>query len=125
MNTEEISKVINNLCKVSMCDPIIETDFDDIDETFKGDSKEHFIVEFGIPTPNITVTVGQKIMIDDIIAYMDNIPVRSQITGTITEVHDRYIVGKYNTDINDLLAMYNLSEGSTDDDIMKQFNLKL
>lgn len=125
METENISKLIQNLCKVSMCDPISDTDFDNIDDSYKDTSKEHFIVEFGVTDPTILVTVGQKIYLGDTIAIMDNIPVKSKNNGEITEVYDRYIVGKYTTDIEELLSQYNLSEKTTDKDIMKQFNLNL
>lgn len=125
-NKEKLMSLIDNLCKVSMCDPIEETDFDFIDSLAPGDiNTERFIIEFGVRKPKILVSVGQHIKLDDIIAYMNDIPVKSKVCGKITEINDRYIIGIYETDVDAILAMYNLSENMTEQDVLKQFDIKL
>ena len=124
-NDYNIKNIINTLCKVSMCDPQEETDFDALNGRVERSGAEKFIVEFGVKRPKITVSVGQHIKLDDVIAYMNDIPVRSKICGTITEITDRYIVGIYNTDVDAILASYGLSENMTEADLLKQFDIKI
>jgi hypothetical protein len=109
-----------------MCDTVEETDFRHIDSLSPGDSEtERFVIEFGVKRPIINVSVGQHIKIDDIIAYMNDIPVKAKFCGVITEVTDRYIIGIYETNVDNILAMYNLSENMTEQDLLKQFNINI
>jgi hypothetical protein len=109
-----------------MCDPQEITDLKFIDSLAKGDPEtERFIIEFGSRKPIINVSVGQHIKLDDVIAYMNNVPVKSKVCGTITEVNDRYIIGIYDTDVDMLLNMYGLSENMTESDILKQFDITI
>lgn len=125
-NNEKIMYLLDSLCKVSMCDPIEETDFNFIDSLVPGDvNTERFIIEFGTRKPVIIVQVGQYIKLDDTIAYMNDIPVKSKVCGRITEVNDRYIIGIYETNVDALLSMYNLSENMTENEIFKQFDIKI
>lgn len=125
-DNEKILNLLDELCKVSMCDPIEETDMDYIDSLAPGDpNTERFIIEFGTRKPNITVNVGQHIKLDDVIAYMNDIPVKSKICGIITEITDRYIIGIYETDVDRILEMYNLSENMTENDLLKQLDINL
>lgn len=112
----EIDSSILKLCRISMCPPRENTDVDYLIENANSfeDNPDMFCVEFGTKSPVITVSVGQEINIDDIICYMKNIPVRSQIHGKITEVTTRYIIGEYikdtdSTSIDILKTKYNLS----------------
>lgn len=123
MTNDIIKNLINSICKVSMCEPQIETNLNEIDNIFKVYNKEKFIIEFGSENPIITVHEGQDIMIDDTIAIMDDVPVKSKVCGTILEINEKYIVGKYINDIDKLLSIYNLSSESSNDDITKQFNI--
>jgi hypothetical protein len=125
-NNEKIMSLLDTLCKVSMCDPVEETDLNFIDSLAPGDvNTERFVVEFGVRKPKILVSVGQHIKLNDVIAYMNDIPVKSKICGRITEVTDRYIIGIYETDVDTILSMYNLSENMTEDDLLKQFDIKI
>lgn len=125
-NINDITNILGGLCKVSMCDPLETTDLKFIDSLAKGDPEtERFIIEFGSRKPIINVSVGQHIKLDDVIAYMNDIPVKSKVCGTIIEVNDRYIIGIYDTDIDMLLNMYGLSENMTESDILKQFDITI
>lgn len=124
-NNNNIQKLLNTLCKVSMCDPQEATDLDYLDNMNKVSGSDKFIVEFGVRKPIIKVSVGQHIRLDDIIAEMNGIPVKSKINGTITEVTDRYIIGVYDTDVDAILASYGLSENMTEKDLLKQFDIQL
>lgn len=124
-NDSNIKNILNTLCKVSMCDPQEETDFDALNDRAERSGAEKFIVEFGVKRPKIMVDVGQHIKLDDVIAYMNDIPVRSKICGTITEITDRYIVGIYDTDVDAILTSYGLSENMTEADLLKQFDIKI
>ena len=122
---EDITKLFQGLCKVSMCDPESTTDFDFLDQVYNDYRKEKFIIEFGTLKPKIFVEVNQLIKLDDVIAEMDGMPVKSKVCGRITEITDRYIIGIYSTNADELLELYNLSENMTDNDIIKQFNLNI
>lgn len=124
-NDSNIKNLINSLCRVSMCDPLEETNFDALNDNAERSGAEKFIIEFGVKHPNILVSIGQHIKLDDIIAYMNDIPVRSKVCGTITEITDRYIIGLYDTDVDAILASYGLSENMSEADLLKQFNIKL
>lgn len=77
-------------CRISLCEPEVETKIEDIP-----DNSNKFVVELGTTNPNILLTEGQTINVDQVIGYMNNIPVKSIINGTITEVTDRYFIGTY------------------------------
>lgn len=125
-DNQNLISLLDTLCKVSMCDPVENTDLDFIDSLAPGDpNTERFIIEFGVRKPVILVSVGQYIKLDDIIAYMNDIPVKSKVCGRITEVNDRYIIGIYETNIDTILSMYGLNENMTTDDVLKQFNIKI
>ena len=124
-NDLNIKNLVDTLCKVSMCDPLEESALDALNEVAERSGAEKFIVEFGVKKPNILVNVGQHIKLDDIIAYMNGIPVRSKICGVITEITDRYIVGVYETDTDAILASYGLSENMSKTDLLKQFDIKI
>lgn len=97
--TEQLDNIMQ-LCKVSMCPPEVNTDTSYLDENatcFNGDST-HFVVEFGSTQTEILATPGQHISVDDPIAYMRGIVVKSQLNGTITSKTDRYIIGDYDID---------------------------
>jgi len=88
------------------------------------DSAERFVIEFGSNNPTITVEVNQHIKIDDTIAYMKGIPVKSKINGIITEVTDKYIIGTYETDYNEILSSLGLSAEMTEEDFKNKFGLQ-
>ena len=97
MTEEELIK----LCRVSMCPPEQNTDTDYITQNsplFNGDST-HFVIEFGSTQTTEVVQAGQLIDYDNVIAYMRGIKVKSKIKGTVTESHPRYIIGRYDSDI--------------------------
>lgn len=100
MTTNEQLDNIMRLCRVSMCPPVISTDTSYLEEnsTSFNWSNTHFVIEFGSEQTQILVTPGQHISIDDPIAYMRGIVVKSQINGTITERTNRYVIGNYDTD---------------------------
>ena len=124
-STDNLKSILNTLCKISMCDPKESTNFDAIDDMYKSYGVEKFVIEFGTLNPEILVTVGQHIRLDDVIAKMKNIDVKSKVCGTITEVNERYIIGTYDTDIDAILSSYGLGEDMTESDILKQFNIKI
>lgn len=113
---------LQSLCSVSMCPPQVVTDIDIIlnNATAFNDvgASKHFVIEFGVNHPTILVSPGQSIKIDDIIAYINEIPVYSKIAGTITEVNEKYIIGDY-LEQNDLLSQYGLNESITEEDIKR------
>lgn len=114
MTNEEFQK----LCKVSMCDPIVETNVEDVLKNapiFNGGPNEKFIIEFGGTDVTIKVSVGDHINIDDTIAIINLFPVTSKVAGTITEVSERYIIGKY--DIED----YSSYIGQSEEDMRARF----
>lgn len=105
-------------CCISTCLPDTSTNLDYVLDSgiFNSiSSPEKFVVEFGTEQPTIILTPGQKIKVDQTIGYMRGISVNSKINGTITEVTDRYFIGVYdnNTDniLNDL-GLNDLSEKS-------------
>lgn len=125
MIDNNIKNILNTLCKVSMCDPQESTDLNYIDKMNRYSEAEKFIIEFGTLKPTIKVSVGQHIKLDDTIAEMNGIPVKSKINGTITEITNRYIVGVYDTDVDAILSAYGLNESLTQSDLLKQFNIQI
>jgi hypothetical protein len=132
LNQEQIIngfQALQRLCKISICPPDETTDFDQLFSVSTGmdggtDSAERFVIEFGSSNPTISVSVNQHIKIDDTIAYMKGIPVKSHINGIITEVTDKYIIGTYETDYNEILSSLGLSAEMTEEDIKNRFGLQ-
>ena len=91
------------ICKVSMCPPQQKTDIDyilDNSPLLNGEGS-HFVIEFGSKETKNVVSAGKHIDYDDVIATMRGIKVKSKIKGTITESNNRYIIGEYDTNIDD------------------------
>lgn len=118
------------LCRVSMCPPEQETDVDYILQNsplFNGDST-HFVIEFGSQQTSNVVKAGQHINQDDVIAFMRGIKVKSKVKGIVRESTSRYIIGDYDTDINDFNLNFDekslKSQGTSDfdkiNDILKE-----
>jgi len=132
LNQEQIVnefQALQKLCRISICPPEETTDFDQLFSDSTGmdggaNSSERFVIEFGSDNPTITVSVNQHIKIDDTIAYMKGIPVKSHINGIITEVTDKYIIGTYETDYNEILSSLGLSAEMTEEDIKNRFGLQ-
>lgn len=101
------------LCRISVCPPDVSTDIEYINDNSpyfnEVESPEGFIIEFGVDNPSISVSAGQHIGVDDIIAYMNGIQVKSKISGVVTEVHNKYIIGVFDENIEQ--AMENLGLG--------------
>lgn len=121
MATNDIDSLLR-LCKISICPPEETTDFDKLFRESTGmdggvDSPERFVIEFGSQNSSINVNVGDTIHMDDIIGYMRGIPVKSKISGKITEVHEKYIIGEYDTDYEEILSSFDLSGNLSDIDI--------
>lgn len=104
----EAEILMENLCRVSMCSPIVETDIEyemENSPLLNGiGNAEGFVIEFGTDDVMIKVTPGDSIDQDTIIAEMEGIPVYSKIKGKITEVHEKYIIGEYDLSIVDDLS---------------------
>lgn len=103
------------LCRVSMCEPIKETDTDYLDKSspLGGGTNRKFVVEFGCKNFALTVKPGQTISEDDILGYMNGKPVRSKLRGKILEVYSNYFIGEYSSDIDGELLKY-LGEGGAE-----------
>jgi len=117
--------LLEKLCKISMCDPDDSLDVDYVidNSCLGGTGSEHFVIEFVNKNPVFTVTVGQKIHEDDIIGYIENYPVKSQVSGIITQVTSRYIIGDYLSSIDEMLdSLLENGEISTDK-ILAKFGL--
>jgi hypothetical protein len=91
---------LERLCKISLCDPEVTTDADalcDNSGAFSdpSSSSKGFVAELSAKNVRIIVSTGQTINEDDIIAYMDDLPLRSIMKAKIVEVNPRYIIGEY------------------------------
>lgn len=121
METQQLDlNALKCLCKISVCPPEESTDFEKLGSTGMDggtNAAERFIIEFGTQNPSILVSVGQKIGINDVIATMKGIPVKSKVAGTITEKTDKYIIGEYETDCESILSSIGLSSDMTEEDL--------
>jgi len=101
MNTAEA--FMEKLCKVSMCPPEENSDADYIvnNSPIFNEAKK-FIIEFGCENVKVAVSVGQKVDETTILAYMEGLPVTSKVYGTITEVNEKYIIGEYLSDADEI-----------------------
>lgn len=113
------------LCRVSMCEPIKETDTDYLSDNcpLGGGTNKKFVVEFGCKNFVINVTPGQTISEDDILGYMNNKPVRSKIKGKVLEVYPNYFIGEYSTDIEGYINEFMENGEASEDKIKKMFGL--
>lgn len=91
------------LCKVSMCDDISSTDTSDWYNQF--DTSEYIIIEFNI-NYNFTILLAenQNININDIIAYIDGVPVKSRKSFIVVETGQNYIIGRYTVNADNMLS---------------------
>lgn len=96
-------------CCISMCDPDSSTNLEYVLNSGL-QSPDKFVVEFGTESPKILLVPGQKISVDQIIGYMRGIKVRSKLSGTITEITDRYVIGTYNNNVNDVLKQLGIDD---------------
>jgi len=115
MAAQDPNSLESKLGCISICPPEVKTRFEDL-ASVRSDAatSDRFIVEFGYPKTQIMVTEGQRIKMNDMIATMKGIAVKSKIIGTVTEVHENYIIGKYETDVS---KMVGISENSTQQEI--------
>jgi hypothetical protein len=100
-------------CCISICEPDSSTDLDYVINSGLGNNIScpgKFVVEFGTEKPIILLTPGQRISIGQIIGYMRGIKVRSKINGIITDVTDRYFIGIYDHNSDEILRQLNLSD---------------
>lgn len=108
-----------DLCHISLCPPDVSTDIEYVIESpieFENDPNG-FIIEFGMEKPDIKVSSGKSISNDQIIAYMRGIPVKSKLSGMITEVHDRYIIGTYDDNMESALENTGLGDDVSEDSL--------
>lgn len=103
-------------CSISVCPPESSTNFDDI---LKNGMPSRFVVEFGSDHPEIIVVPGQSIKIDQIIGYINGMPVRSKINGKVIEVDEKYFIGEYDLDIHSALINTGFGFDLTDDELNK------
>lgn len=115
----EAEKLMENLCRVSMCSPVVETDVEyemENSPLLNGIGNcDKFVIEFGTENVSVKVSPGDLIDQNTIIAEMENIPVYSKVKGKITEVHEKYIVGEYDLSIVDDL------NGKSEDELVEYF----
>lgn len=104
-------------CRINLCEP--PTHDNEIPQITDGVKK--FIVEFGSEKTSINVYKDKKIKLNDIIGYIDNIPVKSKLNGKILEVYQKYIVGEYDTDIDEMLGDLGLSRDMKQEDLQAKF----
>lgn len=115
LNTQEningqIERIFK-LCKVSMCPPQVDTDTSYLEKNspiMNGDNT-HFVIEFGSDQTEILVSEGQHIKLNDPIAYIRGIPVKSTIEGKIRQVNDRYVIGDYDIDASSYIGDFDES----------------
>ena len=108
-----------DLCHISLCPPDTSTDIEYVIETpieFENDPNG-FIIEFGMDSPDIIVSAGKSISNDQVIAYMSGIPVKSKLTGIITEVHEKYIIGTYDENYQSSIENLGLGDNISEDSI--------
>ena len=119
MESEELIR----LCRISMCDPVRETDVEYLKDNspLSGGTCKKFVVEFGCLDRVIKLVPGQIISEDEIIGYMNNKPVRSKIKGKITEVYPEYFVGEYIMDIESEIEKYLGALGVSEMNDVKSF----
>ena len=113
-----------DLCHISLCPPDVSTDIEYvIDSPIEFDNNSNgFIIEFGMDNPDIKVSAGKSISNDQIIAYMRGIPVKSKLSGMITEVYDRYIIGTYEDNAESAIENTGLGDNISEDSIVSLYN---
>lgn len=100
-NTNNVSMEDCFPCKVSMCDTSDDTNIDDLlNSTYSSDSWpiRKVAVEIGqdlFPVSRLCVEVNQHIHIDDIIGYIDEVPIYSKIDCSVQIVEPSYFVAWY------------------------------
>ena len=105
-NVPNISDNINCLCKVSMCETIDDTDT--TDWTAWLDKPADIIIEFDMRLNySIIISVGQSVLLNDIIGYINNIPIKARDEFIVTEIGKNFIIGKYQSSEYDSLLTQN------------------
>ena len=100
-------------CCISLCDPDSSTNLDYVlNSGLLNGVPDKFIVEFGSENSTILAVPGQRISVDQTIGYMRGLPVNSKISGTVTDVTDRYFIGEYDNTADGVLKDLGLSDFS-------------
>ena len=100
-NTEDSAEETNSglPCKITMCPPEEQTDTNSLfnNSSIIASSPTNVIVEFDKNIKNLVTYFqeGQHIRIDDVIARVDKVPVKSKIDCNVREVHPTYFLAEY------------------------------
>lgn len=94
-----------------------------------------YIIEFGKDIENFKISVknNEKIELEKIIGYINEIPIKSKIQGTVKYLTDRHIVinknmiftDEFNNELNVLLNKISSSEKSDVENVMSEFAEKM
>ena len=91
------------ICKVSMCETIDPTDTSEWYTSFE-DIATKLIIEFDLRyNIELKVSVNDHIKLNSIIAYLNEVPVKSRLEFIVIEVGPNYIIGEYTSEFNELL----------------------
>ena len=86
-------------CKVSMCDTSEPTDIEVMLNQNAGLYPEKIIIEISKNlNATLTVTKGQLVKVNDVIGYIEDVPIRSEKEFIVDEVFDKYFLGTYYID---------------------------
>ncbi len=116
---EDISKnndSNDNECRISLCPPVEETNFKNLDNISPLKSSKGIIVEFDSGYRHrINVKTGTEISFNQNIGVIEDLPVKSQIRGLVIEKTKNYFIADYidelpNLDTDNLLSKYNNKE---------------
>lgn len=88
-------RIIDN-CTINLCVPEMPSAAEMIGHKREGEkAAERIVIEFDKSRiVAFTISIGQRVGINDIIGYINNIAVRSQCEFTVLDMKENYIVGK-------------------------------
>lgn len=106
-------------CKVSMCETSDSTDIDALLHENSSLYPEQLIIEFNKDLRAVfNVKINQHVYINDIIAYINSIPVKSEKEFIVNEIYDTYIIGTYYYDT----SLFNLESPTLQNDVTEYAN---
>lgn len=105
-------------CKVSMCDTSDPTDIDLMLNQNAGLYPEKIIVEISKNlNASLSVSKGQHVKVNDIIGYIEDVPIRAEREFIVDDVFEKYFFGTYFIDS----SVFNLEDENIEQNVISYY----
>lgn len=105
-------------CKVSMCDTSDPTDIDLMLNQNAGLYPEKIIVEISKKlNAHLSVSKGQHVKVNDIIGYIEDVPIRAEREFIVDDVFEKYFFGTYFIDS----SVFNLEDENIEQKVVSYY----